>query len=62
MTSYRQQLKNWYDNQRGSAGEVVDLKFYPGTERELSAEEVAQEAFLVLSGQRQSIDETTIDC
>lgn len=57
----RQKLKDWYDEKRLN-GAAVSLKFYLGSDREVFLEDVAEEAFEVLSGARETIDETDLPC
>lgn len=57
--TYREKLKNWYRQKRANG--TVNLNFYEGSGSPLT-EEVAKEAFEVLNGDREVINETNVSC
>jgi hypothetical protein len=54
---YSKQLRDWFEKEKSEHG-LIDMKFFPGTDREQLLDDVAREVLEVVTGKRE-VDEWT---
>ena len=55
--TYCEKLQEWYEKEK-KEGRLIDIRFYPGTNRDALIEDAAREVYEVVTGVRESYDLT----